>query len=155
MNELLSIETPLAYALEGSALVTSLPYADGDLSEADYKAARKLVAKAILSQKESHLDLDDIEIIETPAIDRLSLVEEHTLGKRKADDYNDTAISVENLKRRVIQLAVIKKHINEILNIRQATNSRLRDSLQKELSALSEKCKATNEHRKFAQVPIS
>ena len=61
-------------------------------------------------------------------------------------------MAVESLKQRVIQLAVVRQHIGAVVRLRQATNGRLRDSLQHELLAVADKCRATNEQRRFAQV---
>ena len=153
MKAIRSNDRPLAYSLEGAALVTALPYADGDPLSANLKAARKLVKSAMETDPHPLMaDLGEIEELETPALDRLSSFGEPVLGKRRVDVYDEAAIKVESLKQRVIQLSVIKRHINEIVKLRQATNSRLRDSLEKELRAVVEKCRTTNEQRKFSQV---
>ena len=47
-------------------------------------------------------------------------------------------MAVESLKQRVIQLAVVRQHIGAVVRLRQATNGRLRDSLQLELLALAD-----------------
>lgn len=107
---------PLAYQLEGSGLVTSLPYLDHITDKAIVKQAKKLVAQELEAGEESasKIDLQGLDTdVETPYLDHLA---ESDLGKRnpengrqdrdpsKRGSYEASAINIEQLKERYFRV---------------------------------------------------
>lgn len=110
MQALESTDVPLAYRLEGSGLVGSLPYADKPLDKKELHNIRKLVQSEMDEQTKQgkcrEIDLDDLgQDIETPCLDRLK---EEGLGKRAMpaergvtqEEYERAVIEVEQMKER-------------------------------------------------------
>lgn len=161
---------PLAYQLEGSALVNSLPYLDTTSDKAALKQAKKLIAQELEAAEDStsKVDLQGLDTdVETPYLDHLA---ETDLGKRipangrhdrepeKRDPYEASAINIEQLKERyaslsrLIHLKIIKKNIHALAQIQLKVNAGLKAKLQSDLQQLNEKCTKVNEQRKFNQV---
>ena len=135
MQALLSSERPLAYQLEGSGLVTSLPYLDDLSDKALLKQAKKLISQELEAAEDcsAKVDLQGLDTdVETPHLDHLA---EAALGKRstasgsrdreppKRDPYEASAISIEQLKERyarvsrLIHLKIIKKNIHALAQV--------------------------------------
>jgi len=108
MKALLSSDNPLVYQLEGSALVTSLPYIDEPLEKKDLQLIRKMIT--LEAEEVSQLSDDEkVEIldedIETPFLDRF-VADLPSLGKRvegrvdKLSKYETAVLEAENLKEK-------------------------------------------------------
>ena len=170
MQALLSSERPLAYQLEGSGLVTSLPYLDDLSDKALLKQAKKLVSQELEAAEDcsAKVDLQGLDTdVETPHLDHLA---EAALGKRstasgsrdreppKRDPYEASAISIEQLKERyarvsrLIHLKIIKKNIHALAQVQLQVNAGLKAKLQTDLQQLGERCTKVNELRRFNQV---
>ena len=165
MQALLSSERPLAYQLEGSGLVTSLPYLDDLSDKALLKQAKKLISQELEAAEDcsAKVDLQGLDTdVETPHLDHLA---EAALGKRSTasgsrdrDPYEASAITIEQLKERyarvsrLIHLKIIKKNIHALAQVQLQVNAGLKAKLQTDLQQLGERCTKVNELRRFNQV---
>ncbi len=162
MQAIRSSRVPLAYQLEGSSLVTSLPYADAQPEKHEYKTIKRMILEECEKQARDNLPttVDDIdEDVDTPVLDAY---ENESLGKREPikveekpvtrSEYEKAVIEIEQMKQRLIQLKVLKKNIRAVAEIQLNLNQRLKEKLDDDLAKLIDKCNKVNESRKYAQV---
>lgn len=105
MQALRSSDLPLAYRLDGSGLIASLPYADAAPERQEHKSIKKL----ILEEWERYEDKlpasnEDLpEEIETPVLD--AFAQAH-LGKR--DQGKQKEVSLSEYERAVVEIEQMK-----------------------------------------------
>jgi len=121
MQAIESSDVPLAYQLEGSGLVSALPYIDAVPDKSEYRHVKRLILEEAEADKNSHSNLLGFESltqdIHTPTLDRL---QEELLGKRQTSvdvngtsnhatksekprgEYERTIIEIEHMKDRFV-----------------------------------------------------
>ena len=105
MQAIRSSDMPLAYKLDGAALVTSLPYADDAMDKSDYRVVRKLVQSEMeeleKSGKGPAIDLEGLSLdVETPGLE--------ALGKRASSASVQKAVTRGEYEKAVIDIEQFK-----------------------------------------------
>lgn len=170
MQAIRSSDVPLAYQLEGTALITSLPYIDAPIDKDEFRHIKKLIKQELKANEEGskarpELSFDLLtETPETASLDRLG----ELLGKRtdpkngkevniegatkNRGEYEQTVIAVERQKDRLLRLKIMKQNLSAVAAFQLSLNAQLKARLDREMQGLTEKCTQVNELRKFAQV---